>query len=1314
MAVENSKLDFSDSHIQIILKSSFTGRIGDGRTYSTKPGFLDWIAKESSHLFLKDSHFPSKENLLIDDDYREPWKYYMNIILGRLFPPRKNRLVVRKSGLKSEYDEWLLFPHPFDARNVGLEDSKQNIPGLRVVIKKRKYDEIYDLEAIGFKRVKIGELRPTDGIITANFNGSLDGSYGNRIGLPLTVKNWLSELENVRLKTNERLDEWIRYIEWEKQKATDMEWGVIITNVIPPKTGGKNWKYEVLVDNKSRKRISRNDSLYAVHRSISKSDKRWERKNGNENFPYFKEKEHEFKIGKLEKIIPGKKNKKNSKNTYLTLKVSPPDPENPFDVPLVNPGEFFIVNNVGITLIQIQRQEKAINRLRDQEATYNDLHEWIFDISQAKSNPYQLEELKHPKLPNTNLNNDQEMAVRKALSAQDVCLIQGPPGTGKTTVIAEIINQATQEEKKVLLASQSNLAVDNALGRLGEVPNVRPIRRHSRSASKDEEAEKFIENNVVKKFFIPSIRNHCLNIQDEDNTMIKLKDRMIKAKIEIPQIHIQYDELNNSLKVIQKESIILNEKLKILKEKFSLQTKDKDLLNSNKHLLDTGSLDEFPESLVKMLDIPNELIEKIIDKDRNNRALPLLKELNQLLNQKNMTDFFQDPDVIKLNKEREKIDITSTDSNVINRLLEINKELKRKVCSAKDKSWPKWSGQVNDIIIKLEKIPFIIDQDLWDSLKQEVRKTKPTEELDIIKEKIHSLINERVFLMNENMTDFNMEIDEGINLVKLDYFKYVANINELLDNSKLDIEKTDKQLNEKSEQINLLIKRIKNLRTKWDNSIKTISDQLKNKYDQINKDNKESILKDISNWKITNVDKINQANKWTKIRGEWLEELENPSDIVLNDLQDIYMKLVNIEGVTTSFCARWSWYNKYLSEPFDIVIIDEVSKATPPELLQALLLGRTAVLVGDHKQLPPTFRHKSRRGKRGKEAIEEFAATEIDDSERLKKFERMVTSSLFKELFIDADDSIKQSLTIQYRMHRQIMRCVNQFYGLKLQSGLSEALEADKKTHGLTFVKKDDWGVEAKGSELLIPSKHVYWVDSTFNREGDYNEEVQWKNGSSKANEREIIIGSHIIDSFNELIGKTKNYVPRSEWIDHPMLKHLTKDRLPIGFITFYGGQVGQFKETVLQKKNWTEMRDKWPNLSLQVNTVDHFQGGERPVIIVSTVVSKPLIKKEKQSFYKNVDPNKPSILRKRFVHEGGIPMPTTDFIRSYERINVAFSRAQNLLIIIGNRWGIEKVEITIPDDFNKRKRHRKKKAFKDIINGIEQIGGTIDGRTIV
>lgn len=38
---------------------------------------------------------------------------------------------------------------------------------------------------------------------------------------------------------------------------------------------------------------------------------------------------------------------------------------------------------------------------------------------------------------------------------------------------------------------------------------------------------------------------------------------------------------------------------------------------------------------------------------------------------------------------------------------------------------------------------------------------------------------------------------------------------------------------------------------------------------------------------------------------------------------------------------------------FDVVIMDEASKATPLEMAVPLVLGKKIIVIGDHKQLPP-------------------------------------------------------------------------------------------------------------------------------------------------------------------------------------------------------------------------------------------------------------------------------------------------------------------------------------------------------------------------
>jgi superfamily I DNA and/or RNA helicase len=64
------------------------------------------------------------------------------------------------------------------------------------------------------------------------------------------------------------------------------------------------------------------------------------------------------------------------------------------------------------------------------------------------------------------------------------------------------------------------------------------------------------------------------------------------------------------------------------------------------------------------------------------------------------------------------------------------------------------------------------------------------------------------------------------------------------------------------------------------------------------------------------------------------------------------------------------------------------------------------------------------------EEIAEELGTTTEELNYLKE-------SLFKNLFESASENIKNMLTIQYRMHPQIMAGINQFYEDNLECGLT-------------------------------------------------------------------------------------------------------------------------------------------------------------------------------------------------------------------------------------------------------------------------------------
>jgi len=73
-------------------------------------------------------------------------------------------------------------------------------------------------------------------------------------------------------------------------------------------------------------------------------------------------------------------------------------------------------------------------------------------------------------------NNNQVKAVKKAVGNNNVFLIQGPPGTGKTTVIAEVVEQLINKGEKILVASQTHIAVDNVLEKVSRNKSLTCVR----------------------------------------------------------------------------------------------------------------------------------------------------------------------------------------------------------------------------------------------------------------------------------------------------------------------------------------------------------------------------------------------------------------------------------------------------------------------------------------------------------------------------------------------------------------------------------------------------------------------------------------------------------------------------------------------------------------------------------------------------------------------------------------------------------------------------------------------------------------------
>ncbi|MDY4850339.1 MAG: AAA domain-containing protein [Paludibacteraceae bacterium] len=154
----------------------------------------------------------------------------------------------------------------------------------------------------------------------------------------------------------------------------------------------------------------------------------------------------------------------------------------------------YITPDITGDLEKITRLKKSFSAISSGKGLHNsNLSEFIFDASKAKpiqdidfytNTQSDFYKDVNDNLLNTKVNDSQKQAIIKTLLAEDLSLIQGPPGTGKSTAIAEIIWQhiriglRAKKPQRILLTSETNLAVDNAIARVVNSTHnlVKPIR----------------------------------------------------------------------------------------------------------------------------------------------------------------------------------------------------------------------------------------------------------------------------------------------------------------------------------------------------------------------------------------------------------------------------------------------------------------------------------------------------------------------------------------------------------------------------------------------------------------------------------------------------------------------------------------------------------------------------------------------------------------------------------------------------------------------------------------------------------------------
>ncbi|MFD1032390.1 DEAD/DEAH box helicase [Metaplanococcus flavidus] len=995
-------------------------------------------------------------------------------------------------------------------------------------------------------------------------------------------------------------------------------------------------------------------------------------------------------------------------------------------------------------LSQIRRLRQGFTNLEKGLAVNPQLDRLLFEEKPTVAPLKALEKLTYQ----NRLNEFQQQAVSGAIAAEDLYVIQGPPGTGKTTVISEICLQNAKKGLRTLVASQSNLAVDNALGRLLTNKDIR-ILRVGRTESIEEEGKKFIEENVGQYW-----KDSTLNEITEQYEMRKKREVELAENLEATErAYAELQPVVESLKQAVADKKDAAEKQKDIEN----------LLNKERHKLEAfdlqreQSLQEKAESEQKLVALATSIAEdqELVESEKNldwyeqelERVGAVIEQLGQALHHQQLEAEMADKkrkmaviteelekvrgligdkvgalEVIESIKKvdgllelmaQQEIEETTAITYSMGKLDLIRDKMKeRKQLEKLNDSLTAAIGYVEKLLapagIALDKVrdkavasgeaftladieefldklrAFLksspsIDSaalgkvltglykrqnELWrrgaelkpadvyidnskrsfqelkraiggELLKQQQQSTaldrKWSEKLDGVQQELNSLAQraEQLSVTIDIPADIESAIREQKTVLQA-LNRDKASFEQLGQR----LEKLQREQLQESAALGHVQKRIAEINAVLEQTLERIA---------INEREQEALQLILSSdpeaeYERTakriaslsfDMESLKQEQKnlplMQTIQKKWLELLADANDHDLDEIRKLYIKHANVIGTTCVASARKDFIDNY--PEFDVVIIDEVSKATPPELLLPMLKGKKIILVGDHHQLPPLL---------GNDTLEETLEEMIRENsgfEEKRELEKLLEESLFERLYKNLPESNKTMLAIQYRMHEDIMETISPFYKFdndQLQCGLEDS-DRDR-----------DHFLESPG---IKRSNHLMWLD--LPNEPAYFEE-RMSGGKSLYNSAELQEISRLLTELNGAVSEAKD----AGRIDANELK-------TVGVISFYGEQVKRLQRMIDQ-----ELR--LPHLTIRTGTVDRFQGSEMEIILLSMV-------------------------RNNQNNHGDI-----GFAKDYRRLNVALSRAKQMLVMIGSS-----------DMFTKRaKKEETKRMYRHVLETVKKKNG--------
>lgn len=246
-----------------------------------------------------------------------------------------------------------------------------------------------------------------------------------------------------------------------------------------------------------------------------------------------------------------------------------------------------------------------------------------------------LTQLAEPRRPNQPIFNQGQIdAVKKAID-NSVTYIWGPPGTGKTTVIAAIADFLINSGQKVLLASHTNVAIDNVVEKIGEklLAIQSPLLYTGKIIRVGE--MHFVQNEEIKQklnlhHWVDLEKNRLIQIINQEKEKLNLLDTVQKALLLYEQEKNQGEKIELDLE--KNQNLLTDVKSDIKNNKKKIKKLEQEINNQDKFLTEFESSKFFKKTInwLKAKSVQEKQVvyeeklrslEKLLEKNKNNQQL---------------------------------------------------------------------------------------------------------------------------------------------------------------------------------------------------------------------------------------------------------------------------------------------------------------------------------------------------------------------------------------------------------------------------------------------------------------------------------------------------------------------------------------------------------------------------------------------------------------------------------------------------------------------------------------------------------------------